>query len=243
MPDVLRLVFEKQYQCVRHSQRIIVPSAPMREMILRCYPRCAAEKIVVLPWGDVSVHEAAQSTSLPCPIADDEIVIITLSRLSPEKGIERLLAALPHVNAHGKKAHVFICGAAAYMKGRAYERKLRRLAKGVNTARVEFTGHVIGPQKAALLQRADIFVSPSRHESYGLTIAEALAAGCRVISHKHYGAEGEVVDCADPQALAAVLNAMVARGRTQKTEIGKSESSGAAQELAEILSQLPPASA
>jgi glycosyltransferase involved in cell wall biosynthesis len=238
MPDVLRLVFEKQYQCVQHSQRIVVPSAPMRETILRCYPWCAAEKIVVLPWGDVSAHEAARSASLPCPIADDEVVIITLSRLSPEKGIERLLAALPHVNARGKNVRVFICGGAAYMKGRAYERKLRRLAERVNTARVEFTGHVIGGEKAALLQRADIFVSPSRHESYGLTIAEALAAGCRVISHNHYGAEGEVVDCADPEALGAVLNAMVARGRTQKREIGKSEQSRVAQELAEILIHL-----
>lgn len=238
MPDVLRLVFEKQYQCVRHSARIVVPSAPMKEMILRCYPWCVPEKIVVLPWGDVSVHEAARPASLPCPIADDEIVIITLSRLSPEKGIERLLAALPHVNAHEKKVHVFICGGAAYMKGHAYERKLRRLAERVNTARVEFTGHVIGEQKAGLLQRADIFVSPSRHESYGLTIAEALSAGCRVISHSHYGAEGEVVDCADPKALGTALNAMIARGRTRRRELGKFEQSRAAQELAEILIHL-----
>ncbi|MGA2604449.1 MAG: glycosyltransferase family 4 protein, partial [Verrucomicrobiia bacterium] len=127
---------------------------------------------------------------------------------------------------------------AAYMKGHAYERKLRRLAERVNTARVEFTGHVIGEQKAGLLQRADIFVSPSRHESYGLTIAEALSAGCRVISHSHYGAEGEVVDCADPKALGTALNAMIARGRTRRRELGKFEQSRAAQELAEILIHL-----
>ena len=116
--------------------------------------------------------------------------------------------------------------------------KLRRLVRKVNTARVEFTGHVIGQQKAALLQRADIFVSPSRHESYGLTIAEAQAAGCRVVSHNHYGAEGEVVDCANPEALGAVLTAMIASGRTQKLEVGKSERSRAAQQLVEILTRL-----
>jgi glycosyltransferase involved in cell wall biosynthesis len=237
MPDVLRLVFEKQYQCVRHSVRIVVPSAPMREMILRCYPWCASEKIVVLPWGDVS----APSESITAvadrrySVADDEVVIVTLSRLSPEKGIERLLAALPHVDARGKKLRVFICGSAAYMKGRAYERKLRRLAEKVTTSRVEFTGHVVGAEKATLLRRADIFVSPSRHESYGLTIAEALAAGCRVISHSHYGAEGEVVDCADPKALGAALSAMVARGRTQKAEIAQPEPSHVAEELADVL--------
>jgi len=259
MPDVLRLVFEKQFHCVQHSARIVVPSAPMTETILRCYPFCPAEKIVVLPWGNVASPTSAvaavydrrasiaqSDSALPSvglragaerryEIADDDIVIITLSRLSPEKGIERLLAALPHVNTHGKTVRVFICGAAAYMKGRAYERKLRRLATKVNTARVEFTGHIIGPQKAALLQRADIFVSPSHHESYGLTIAEALAAGCRVVSHNHYGAEGEVVDCSDPEALGAVLSAMIASGRTQKREVGKPVLSHAAEKLAEIL--------
>ena len=103
------------------------------------------------------------------------------------------------------------------MKGRAYERKLRRLAARIVNARVEFTGHVTGAQKAALLQRADIFVSPSKHESYGLTIAEALGAECRVVSHHHYGAEGEVVDCADPKALATVLAKLIDDGRTAKT--------------------------
>jgi glycosyltransferase involved in cell wall biosynthesis len=241
MPDVLRLVFQKQYECVRHSARIVVPSAPMREIILRCYPWCAPDKIVVLPWGNVAARSAPHPDPLPprrregSDIGQDEIVIITLSRLSPEKGIERLLAALPHVNTHGKTVRVFICGGPAYMKGRAYERKLRRLAEKVTTAHVEFTGHVTGERKTALLQRADIFVSPSKHESYGLTIAEALAAGCRVVSHHHYGAEGEVVDCSDTRALAEVISTMIARGRTSKTGMGRPEPTRAAEKLAALL--------
>lgn len=235
MPDVLRLVFEKQYQCVQYSTRIVVPSTPMKEMILRCYPSCAAEKIVVLPWGDISARDAAGPVVAPYQVSDDEIVVITLSRLSPEKGIERLLAALPCVDAREKKIRVFICGGAAYMKGRAYERRLRRLAEKVSTARIEFTGHVVGAEKAALLRRADIFVSPSRHESYGLTIAEALAAGCQVISHSHYGAVGEVVDCANRKALGATLSSLIARGRTQKPETTPSNPSRAAAQLGEVL--------
>jgi glycosyltransferase involved in cell wall biosynthesis len=233
MPDVLQLVFEKQYQCVRHSARIVVPSAPMRDVILRCYPWCPPEKIVVIPWGNIAMN----STNAPheLDVSEDEIVIITLSRLSPEKGIERLLAALPHLQVTNKKVRVFVCGGPAYMKGRAYEQKLRRLAEGITTARVEFTGHVTGAQKAALLHRADIFVSPSKHESYGLTIAEALATGCRVVSHHHYGAEGEVVDCADPKALANVLGNLVTQGRTVKTNKVSHESSPAAEKMAALL--------
>ncbi len=251
VPDVLRLVFQKQYECVRHSARIVVPSAPMREAILRCYPWCAAEKIAVLPWGYVSARPAARSRVVdgvaPYPIqeestlterrysiVDDEFVIMTLSRLSPEKGIERLLTALAHVETSGRRLRVIICGGPAYMKGCAYERKLRRLAAKITTARVEFTGHVSGEMKVALLHRADLFVSPSRHESYGLTIAEALAAGCRVISHNHYGASGQVVDCADPAALGRAISTMIADGRTQKTGV-VSTPSQVAEQLAELL--------
>lgn len=261
MPDVLRLVFEKQYQCVRYSTRIVVPSAPMRDVVLRCYPWCVPEKIVVLPWGNIATNKAATVAAV-CDrrlsisegepalierrysIGEDEIVIITLSRLSPEKGIERLLAALPHLDAPDKKVRVFICGGPAYMKGRAYERKLHRLASRITTARVEFTGHVTGAQKAALLQRADIFVSPSKHESYGLTIAEALAAECRVVSHHHYGAEGAVVDCSDPKALAKILGELIARSRTVKMGKAGREPSPAAEKMAALLtaiSELPAA--
>ena len=240
MPDVLKLVFEKQHQCVRHSTRIIVPSAPMRDVIRRCYPWCAPGKIVVLPWGNIAAHDSALPAVAPSPlnVSEDEVVIITLSRLSPEKGIERLLAALPRLGTTDKKVRVFICGGPAYMKGRAYEQKLRRLAARITTARVEFTGHVTGAQKAALLQRADIFVSPSKHESYGLTIAEALAAECRVVSHHHYGAAGEVVDCADPKALANALGKLIAAGRTAKTGKAGGESPSAAEKMAALLTAI-----
>ena len=239
IPGLFRLVFRKQYECVRHSTRIVVPSAPMREVILRCYRWCPPEKIVVLPWGNVAESESARAAAkrYEIDVGDEEIVMATLSRLSPEKGIERLLAALPRVEAHGRKLRLFICGGPAYMKGRAYERKLRRLAAKVKNVEIEFTGHVIGGKKAVILQRADIFVSPSRHESYGLTIAEAVEAGCRVISHQHYGAEGTVVDCSDPKALASSLSAMIAEGRTKKAGSVAPERSRAAEQLAALLAE------
>ena len=40
-----------------------------------------------------------------------------------------------------------------------------------------FPGYVTGERKRAFLALADLYVFPSRHESYGLTLMEALAAG------------------------------------------------------------------
>ena len=208
VPDLFRLVFTKQEDCVRHSRKLILPSEPMRDVVLRCYPWCPKEKIAVIPWGNL----AAAFPPEPLMVDEDEFVIVTLSRLSPEKGIERLLFAVRHLDTTRRKYRVYICGAAAYMKGRAYERKLRRLASQTPVP-VTFVGHVSGGRKAGFLQRADLFVSPSRHESYGLTIAEAMAHGCRVISHGHYGARGVVVDCGDTRGLAGEIEAVALQGR------------------------------
>ena len=239
LPDVLRLVFQKQYECVRHSTRLVVPSVPMRDTILRCYPWCQPQRIVVLPWGDVSQRVTAGRDACATrqfQISDDEFVILTLSRLSPEKGIERLLVALRDIRPNERKVRVFICGAPAYMKGQRYAQKLRRLATKLTNIQVEFPGHVTGAEKAALLQRADLFVSPSRHESYGLTIAEAEAVGCRVLSYAHYGARGHVVDCGNRRAFAQALAEEIIMGRTRRSaSLQKPSSSDTAQCMAQLL--------
>jgi glycosyltransferase involved in cell wall biosynthesis len=219
----LGLIAGKQRDCVRHSKRIVVPSEPMREVIRRCYPNCPGEKVVVLPWGNIAAAHATATEPVAEASASD-FVIMTLSRLSPEKGIERLLRALPLVEGDFR---VWICG-------RRYDRKLRRLAD----RRVEFLGHVTGDRKAALLRRADLFVSCSRHESYGLTIAEAQAAGCPVLSHRHYGATGMVVDCENPHELAGAIQRFIATGRQAKPAPQPAASVNAAARLAELVAQV-----
>ena len=62
-----------------------------------------------------------------------------------------------------------------------------------------------------------------------------LLAGCRVVSHHHYGAAGEVVDCSDWKSLAVTLSRLIARGRTLKNETGEREPTQAAASLAALL--------
>lgn len=193
-PDVLRLVFEKQSRCVRHSSRLVVPSDGMARTLRRCYGLRALRKTTVLPWGgwdeDVAEREVGEEMDAArrdYDLRPDTPVLLTLSRISPEKGLDRLLKALllweRDATAAGlEDVRVLICGGAAFMGGEAYAAVLRKTAARLRRIRVQFPGHVGGARKRALFRLADLYVSPSRHESYGLTIVEALRQGVPVVS-------------------------------------------------------------
>ncbi len=211
LPAVLRLVFEKQTACVWDSVRHVVPSSPMRDVIARCFPG-AADKVEVVPWGawattapEAQVAAEVAALRETYQLRQGERVIVTLSRLSPEKGIERLLRALRLGEQRGEMpdgVRVLIAGEAAFMMGARYRAMLVRLARPLRHCRVDFVGYASGVRKQALWRLADLYVFPSRHESYGLTLAEALAAGVPVVSTAHYSAR----DLVPPAAGLVVPN-------------------------------------
>ena len=217
MPDILRLMFGKQEACARFAQLLIVPSTGMAEVLRRSYPWRKEEGIAVVPWGALCEPAA--------PGVDEELealrgryppkgrpVLLTLSRISPEKGQDLLLRALKLWEKNGgDPLLLFVCGAPAYMHGASYLRKLQVLAKRLRHLEVHFLGHVSGARKQALFDLADLYVFPSRHESYGLTMMEAMAAGLPILTTDHRSARdlvrpewGLVVD-PTPEALHAGL--------------------------------------
>ena len=81
-----------------------------------------------------------------------------------------------------------ICGDAAFMMGQRFLQRLQNLAGRMKKVRVVFPGYVTGLRKQAFFRLADLYVFPSRHESYGLTMIEAMAAGLPVVCFDHLGA-------------------------------------------------------
>jgi glycosyltransferase involved in cell wall biosynthesis len=199
VPDILRLIFEKQWAAAEYSRGMIVPSAAMKDVLLDCYDRLPAEKIHVLPWGiweDPETPEAvaAEAATIRAEFGmpGDALTLLTLSRISPEKGQDRLLEALRDWERLGdlpeRPLWLFICGEPAYMQGRRFADRLQRLASRIRGLRIVFPGHVTGIRKRAFLALADIYVFPSRHESYGLTLLEAFGAGLPAVCFDHHGA-------------------------------------------------------
>jgi glycosyltransferase involved in cell wall biosynthesis len=183
LPEMAKLVWEKQEASVRHSRGLIVPSEGMRDVLLRCYPDCSAEKIHVLPWGNWNPDTPGDPMPLrrEFEVPDNARVLLTLSRISPEKGQDLLLDALLEWERRedypAYPLWLFVCGDAAFMQGQRFLEELHQRAARLKRTRVVFPGYVTGERKRAFLALADLYAFPSRHESYGLTLMEALAAG------------------------------------------------------------------
>jgi glycosyltransferase involved in cell wall biosynthesis len=199
LPEMAKLVWEKQGASVRHSRGLIVPSEGMREVLLRCYPDCPPDKIHVLPWGNwnpVGPNPDVRADPEPLRrefgVPENARVLLTLSRISPEKGQNLLLDALLEWERRDDfpayPLWLFVCGDAAFMQGQRFFEELHQRAGRLKRTRVVFPGYVTGERKRAFLALADLYVFPSRHESYGLTLMEALAAGLPAVCLDTIGA-------------------------------------------------------
>lgn len=178
LPEIAKLVWEKQAASVRCSRGLIVPSEGMRQVLQRCYPDCPARKIHVLPWGNWNPDAPGDPEPLrrEFGVPENARVLLTLSRISPEKGQDLLLRALEDWEPE-YPVWLFLCGDAAFMQGQRFLKELHQRAARLKRVQVVFPGYVTGERKRAFLALADLYVFPSRHESYGLTLMEALAAG------------------------------------------------------------------
>lgn len=204
MPDILRLVFDKQAEATQFCPFLVVPSLGCQQIMLDTYPGLGPEKVAVIPWGappqsftEEQILEASQELLGSLGITSSSPVICTLSRISPEKGLDRLLASLQYGQLQGQipaGLTVVICGQAAYMQGQGFMRKLREQAQAITAARVVFAGHLAGPYKLAMLRRANLFVTASVHESYGLTTMEAMSASTGVLATDTVGSRQTVDD-------------------------------------------------
>lgn len=233
VPDLLRIVFEKQQDTVRYSDRLIVPSRAMAETLNRCYrglwpDRVLSERLRVVPWGafEPEAPGAVPESRLRelrarYGIGPDTAVLMTLSRISPEKGIHLLLEGLRLLEQSGRwrdrDVVLLVCGDAAFMQGARYLRRVRDAAARIRRVRVFFPGYLDAVAKKEHFSLAHLFISPSVHESYGLNVIEAMQAGLAVLASDHYGVRemldescGRVVSYADLSAAPARLSEALA---------------------------------
>jgi glycosyltransferase involved in cell wall biosynthesis len=106
--------------------------------------------------------------------------LLTLGRLHPKKGIDRLVRAWARVEAAHPDWTLRIVGPSEL----DYARTLAELVRTLNLGRVSIEPPLLGDQRTQAYRDADLFVLPTLNENFAMTVAECLAAGTPVISTK-----------------------------------------------------------
>ena len=110
-------------------------------------------------------------------ISDDELVLLSLSRLAQEKNIQTILRAFPTVLAEFPTAKLIVVG------GGPIRGELEQLSKELKIDQsIRFTGEVNVNEVNAYYQASDLYVNASTSESQGLTYIEAIAAGTDIVA-------------------------------------------------------------
>lgn len=127
-------------------------------------------------------------TSLPDPAAAEQLwpslknkrVVLFLSRISPEKGIDQLIPAWEAITR--KECYADTLLVLAGPDDRGYRQQVQDQLEKLNLSeRVLLTGMVNGKDKMGLISRADIYVLPSYSEGFSNSILENLAAAKPVL--------------------------------------------------------------
>ncbi len=189
---------------------------------LETVPADRRKDTVVIPnWAqDFAYENVANRAELRArlELPEDTILFGCVSRLSPEKAPDDLVEAF--LMAGIEKSHLVIFGTGELQL--ALEQKIAPHADKITLMGYE---KEIRPWYKAF----DIFVLPSRSESFGLVLLEAMDAGCLIVSTRTDGANdllGQndsvfMAEIASPASLANALTkaAMSAFTRIEYTEL------------------------
>jgi glycosyltransferase involved in cell wall biosynthesis len=148
---------------------------------------------------------------------EGKAVLLTFGLLSPNKGIENVIQALPQILSKHKNVVYIVAGAThphiLRREGDKYRTSLQALAKEVGVeSQVIFHNRFATPEEMAeVIGVADIYITPYRHEAQVVsgTLAYALGAGKAIISTPYWHAiellddrRGALVPFQNPGAIA-----------------------------------------
>ena len=148
---------------------------------------------------------------------EGKAVLLTFGLLSPNKGIENVIRALPQILSKHKNVAYIVAGAThphiLRREGDKYRASLQALAKEVGVeAQVIFHNRFVSPEEMVeFIGAADIYITPYQHEAQVVsgTLAYALGAGKAIISTPYWHAiellddrRGALVPFQNPDAIA-----------------------------------------
>ncbi len=200
-------------QMVKHADAIICVSSSTANELVSYAGKGVESRIRVVAEG--VALEFFQSAEPSCLQGVEDLpplgtpFVLATGKISPRKNIHGLIRAMSGL-ADSIPHHLVLVGG----DGWGMEEMYRQLGDSVIRERIHFPGYVSDDQLRALYAAASVYVHPSLYEGFGLTVLEAMAAGCPVVTSNVYslpevaGDAALLVDPLDNGSLADAIKSI-----------------------------------
>lgn len=221
-------------ELARRSERLVVMTELGRTFLENVYG-VPTDKIDVIPHGIPDVPFTDADFYKDAFGVEGKTVLLTFGLLSPNKGLEHAIRALPEIiKAHPEVVYIILGATHPHLvktEGESYRLSLQRLARslGVEEHVIFYDRFVELDELLTFIGAADVYLTPylNREQITSGTLAYALGAGKAVVSTPYWHAEelladgrGVLTPFADPAALAqnvlTVLGNDAERSATRK---------------------------
>lgn len=163
----------------------------------------SAGRSIPARWGNLRIiPNAVDVAAYRVNVERDPLQVAFLGRDEPRKGLDTALEAFSEVRTAHPGASLVVMGANR---------------PGPTPPGVDFRGFVADREKRTLLASSAVFVAPNTGgESFGIVLAEAMAAGCAVVAsdlesfRPVVGDDGILVPVGDSGALAEAVGGLLA---------------------------------
>ena len=154
---------------------IVAVSQDCKKMLMEKFDFAAQKAVVLKNFYDVDDIKTKALEPLPRDFNSDFINIVTVGRLTREKGADMALAACRHLVSCGRKVRW-------YWIGDGNQRK--KIEKEIEKDHLQETFFLMGDQANPYpyMGAADIYVQPSYYEAYSTTVCEARALGKIIVA-------------------------------------------------------------
>ena len=212
------------------SERLIVMSQYSSRVLQEVF-NVSAGKIDLIPHGIPDIPFEQPDVYKKLFSCQGKSVLLTFGLLSPNKGFESVIRAMPRILSSHSNAVYMIAGAThpqiRAREGDRYRLELQALAKQVGVEeQVLFVNRFVTPEEmASLVGSADIYITPYCHEAQAVsgTLAYALGAGKAIISTPYWHAaevldhgRGVLVPFENPDAIATATNELLANDEARQ---------------------------
>ncbi|HVZ99315.1 MAG TPA: glycosyltransferase family 4 protein [Caulobacterales bacterium] len=206
-------------ELMRRSGRVVVMSEKGRDILMRVHG-AAARKIEIIPHGAPDFPLVDPEQFKPRFGVQGRDVLLTFGLLSPNKGVENVIRAMPDIVRQRPNALYVVLGAThpslVAREGEAYRERLMALAQELKVSdNVRFVNaYVETDELLAYLAAADVYVTPYLHEAQitSGTLAYAVALGKAIVSTPYWHAKelfadgaGVLTPFGDSSAIGAAI--------------------------------------